>query len=96
MSVIPEAHGRQIAARCEAAHADFIETLRSFCPGLTVEEARGVKDAYLTLKLATLDWVMGRISVKHGSLLDESTIRTAAARIAVAGQPLPKAKRKKR
>jgi hypothetical protein len=65
-----------IAARIESAHSSFVETLRGLS-SCSEEDAVSVKNLYLKHKLAKMDPVMGRITVKHGSYLDRDVILSA-------------------
>jgi hypothetical protein len=64
---------REIAQRIVNAEEGFIEIIRE--RGFTRDEAIMVMQTMLRLKLAKLDPVIGRISVKHGALLESETIR---------------------
>lgn len=69
---------KAIAERMDHAERDFAETIATL-GGCSIEEGRAVTRLYLKHKLAKLDAVMGRISVKHGAYLDRSAITNAIA-----------------
>lgn len=64
---------RDIAQRIVNAEEDFIQIIQE--KGFTGEEAIQVMQTMLRLKLAKLDSGIGRISVKHGGLLETEVIR---------------------
>lgn len=66
----------QMAPRIAAAYANFTETLATFGQ---IEEAKAAPLArwYVKKRLAKLDPVMGRITVKHGGYLDKEAIGRA-------------------
>lgn len=74
---IPEGSLRPMLQRGENARREFCSTVQRIA-GLTDDEARHVLDVYLKLKLAKIDFGIGRVNVKHGALLDRETITRAA------------------
>lgn len=68
---------KAIAIRAENARRAFVETL-SELGGITKTEAERVADLYIRKKLAKTDFVLGRVHVKHGALLDRATIQEAS------------------
>lgn len=68
---------KDTAQRIVNAHLGFVETLER-CGNITEKQAISVKDYYLKNKLAKLDAVSGRITVKHGAFLDADVIQRAA------------------
>lgn len=63
------------AKRIVQAENDFIEVIMS--KGFTKEEATKAMTTMLKLKVAKMDAVIGRISVKHGAYLEVDVIRNA-------------------
>lgn len=70
------AGNKATAQRIETAYANFAETLIRIAD-ITSDEANKVTALYLKNKLAKMDAVIGRISVKHGAFLDRSAILNA-------------------
>lgn len=68
---------KAMATRIENARRDFAEVLMNL-GGVSEEKAAALVDLYLNNKLAKLDAVVGRISVKHGYFLDRCFIQRAA------------------
>jgi len=66
------------ARRAASAHANFVEVLAEL-GDIDEAAAHKVKNLYLRHRLAKLDIGIGRISVKHGALLDRDVIRRAVA-----------------
>jgi hypothetical protein len=66
---------RDIAQRIVNAEENFIQIIRE--KGFTREEAIKAMHTMLKLKVAKLDAVSGRISVKHGAFLSSEAIRNA-------------------
>lgn len=68
---------RVIGERAARAEIDFVNTLVR-CGGMTTEEAEKVFAYYRKIKVLKDDkYVGGVITVKHGALLDYSTLRRA-------------------
>lgn len=67
---------RAIAQRIVNAHLGFQDVLVEIA-GIERLDAERVTNFYLTKKLAKLDPVGGRISVKHGAYLDRAAILAA-------------------
>jgi hypothetical protein len=63
------------AQRIVNAENAFIEIIME--KGFTKEEATKAMNTMLKLKLAKMDAVIGRISVKHGAYLEVDVIRNA-------------------
>lgn len=66
---------RAMAQRIINAESNFVETLMR--QGFTREEGEKAMRVMLRLKVAKLDAVLGRISVKHGAFLEPDAIRNA-------------------
>ena len=62
--------------RIERAHSDFAERIAELS-GVSNGTAILIKNYYLKHKLAKVDAGIGRISVKHGGLLDREVILRA-------------------
>ncbi len=71
---IPGTHA--VAQRIANAHSEFHAQLAKN-GDISNDDARDVGHAYIKHKLARVDAVLGRVHVKHGSLYDKDTIRTA-------------------
>ncbi|MBB2959861.1 hypothetical protein [Methylobacterium sp. R2-1] len=69
---------RNTAIRILNAYANFAETLVA-AAGITSAQADAVARFYVKNKIAKVDPVIGRISVKHGAYLDREVILRAAA-----------------
>ena len=69
-------HAEAIATRMNNAKVGFCETLKGIVP-MPDETAARITEYYLKHKLARLDPVNGRITVKHGKLLDEFSVASA-------------------
>ena len=69
---------KTIAARIDNAERAFVEAVMRVS-GCTKEEAERVTALYLKERIAKLDPVSGRISVKHGAFLEPGTIENAIA-----------------
>jgi hypothetical protein len=67
---------KAIAQRIVNAENSFVETLMR-CGNISKEDATKVMNLYLKKKLAKMDAVIGRISVKHGAFLDPHAIANA-------------------
>jgi len=64
-------HGfKDIAQRIDNAMVGFVESIERL-GGLNADDAQVVANFYLKSKLAKMDAVIGRISVKHGAYLDK-------------------------
>lgn len=71
---------KAIASRIVNAENNFVETLMN-CGHISKDDAFKVMAFYLKNKLAKLDPVIGRISVKHGAYLDARAINNAVKMI---------------
>jgi len=69
---------KQVAQRIVNAEENFIETLMEIA-GINREDAAKAMATMLKLKVAKLDAVIGRITVKHGAYLEASAIHNAVA-----------------
>lgn len=69
---------KNVASRIELAKGEFVQTLQTM-GGIERGAAVKVMAYYLTHRIAKLDPVMGKITVKHGAFLDRDTILRAAA-----------------
>lgn len=69
---------RNTAARIDSAYADFAELLQSIVP-MPAAEARELAAVYVKAKLAKVDSVNGRISVRHGAYLEADCVATVRA-----------------
>ena len=69
---------RSIAERAEAADARFRETLE-LLGGLTKEQAARAFVVLDRAKVLRRDYVVGHVSVKHGSFLEREVLQRAAA-----------------
>ena len=69
---------QDMATRAATAEANFAETLVNIA-GITEAEAEKVMALYLKEKIAKIDHVNGRISVKHGVFLEADVIHNAVA-----------------
>lgn len=67
---------KAIAERIVNAHLAFIKTIMTF-GNISKADAVKVKDFYLKNKIAKLDPIIGRISVKHGAFLEAEIINRA-------------------
>jgi hypothetical protein len=67
---------KDIAQRTVNAENSFVESVMN-CGACTKAEAEKVMAYYLKHKIAKMDAVIGRISVKHGAYLDADVIRNA-------------------
>lgn len=67
-----------IATRAANAEANFIASLVEIA-GITEAEAEKVMALYRKEKLAKMDHVNGRITVKHGVFLEADVIHNAVA-----------------
>lgn len=65
-----------MAERIESARRDFAANLRQL-GGIDIADAAKVRDYYLKERIAKLDAVSGRITVKHGAFLDREVIQRA-------------------
>lgn len=72
-----EKGAKAMAQRMDQAEDSFVETLMTL-GGITLTEAKVVFAGYRKFKLVKMDAVGGRITVKHGALLDREVIRRAA------------------
>lgn len=72
---------KNTAIRIEQALENFAQTV-SDLSGCSLEQGRAVTDLYLELRVAKLDAVSGRVSVKHGSFLDTDVIKNALDEVA--------------
>jgi hypothetical protein len=68
---------KPIAQRIVNAENDFIEVLMAQA-SISKDDAIKAMRAMLKMKVAKLDAVSGRISVKHGAYLDADVIKNAA------------------
>lgn len=68
---------RDFAEREERAYRDFADVLINL-GGIEPAVAERLARHYVRKRLAKLDRVMGRISVKHGAYLDRDQIRARA------------------
>lgn len=66
---------KAIAARIVNAERGFVETIMR--QGFTETEATKAMRTMLKLKVAKLDPIIGRISVKHGAYLEPDALRNA-------------------
>lgn len=66
---------REMAQRIVNAEENFIQTIRE--KGFTRDEAIKAMNTMLKLKVAKLDPIIGRISVKHGAYLESEVIHNA-------------------
>ncbi len=64
--------------RGENGKAEFVAMLQEQ-HGFTAADARTILDTYLRLKVAKVDYGIGRIMVKHGAFLDVEPLRNALA-----------------
>jgi hypothetical protein len=67
---------RAMAQRSVNAENDFDQVLMEL-GGISKAEAMKVRNLYLKQKIAKMDIVGGRISVKHGAFLDKTAIQNA-------------------
>lgn len=66
---------KQVAQRIVNAEQDFVQMIME--KGFTREDAFKAMHTMLKLKVAKLDPIIGRISVKHGAYLEIEAIRNA-------------------
>ena len=71
---------KAIAQRIVNAENNFAETIQNIIE-CSAEDAHAIRQLYIKNKLAKLDPVIGRISVKHGALLDDSVLRNALSEV---------------
>lgn len=75
--ILPQGALRPMLQRGENARRSFCAMVQERAD-LTDDEAQHVLDVYLKLKVAKIDFGIGRVNVKHGALLDRETIKNAA------------------
>ena len=69
--------GYGIKERMHAAHDNFASLLREQAPSLSKHDSERLANYYVAKRLAKLDPVMGRITVKHGAYWEPDVILKA-------------------